>query len=120
MGITADDLGWLGLRGAVLQRDDFTCQDCGQPTNEVDHIWPKSLGGLDTAENLRACCRSCNARKGSEPFAHVAHWNYTKADLERVRNYMEVRRNNLDLDIGYAQRLLNARFLVNFLTGAAR
>ncbi len=31
----------------------------------LDHIYPWSLGGPDTVENLRVLCRSCNSRKGA-------------------------------------------------------
>lgn len=49
----------------IFQRDDHTCVDCRTRVNlTVDHIKPIAKGGLNTLENLRTLCRSCNARKG--------------------------------------------------------
>ncbi|MCI0612129.1 HNH endonuclease, partial [bacterium] len=31
----------------------------------LDHILPKSRGGVSSWENLAACCSKCNVRKGS-------------------------------------------------------
>lgn len=62
----------------VLDRDGWSCYLCGDPTPrdlrgtvhprapEIDHIVPKSRGGLDSYENTRACCRRCNLAKGSK------------------------------------------------------
>ncbi len=56
-------------RKNILLRDQFTCQYCGkvfQPADlTLDHIVPRSGGGSSTWENLVACCRKCNHRKGS-------------------------------------------------------
>lgn len=49
---------------AVLARDDHTCQYCGARADSVDHVQPRSRGGEHTWENVVACCRACNARKG--------------------------------------------------------
>lgn len=50
-------------RRAVLVRDNFQCQYCGRPAENVDHVVPRSRGGLHTWENVVAACRPCNARK---------------------------------------------------------
>ncbi|MGH2481243.1 MAG: HNH endonuclease, partial [Ktedonobacteraceae bacterium] len=54
-------------RANILLRDEDTCQYCGKHTREltIDHIIPRSRGGLSTWENLVASCRACNGRKGS-------------------------------------------------------
>jgi len=51
-------------RRAVFLRDDHRCQYCNQPAENIDHVVPKSQGGLHTWENVVACCRRCNTRKG--------------------------------------------------------
>ena len=57
------------LRYEVLRRDNNTCRYCGASAPEVkiaiDHVVPKSLGGLDVAENLVAACVDCNTGKSS-------------------------------------------------------
>lgn len=55
-------------RRSVFARDDYQCQYCGQAGKEltIDHVIPKRLGGPSTWENLVACCRRCNAKKGDK------------------------------------------------------
>jgi 5-methylcytosine-specific restriction endonuclease McrA len=50
-------------RRAVFVRDDHTCQYCGAPAENVDHVVPRSRGGQHTWENVVAACRRCNSRK---------------------------------------------------------
>jgi 5-methylcytosine-specific restriction endonuclease McrA len=56
-------------RKNILLRDRNTCQYCGVvlPAAELtlDHVLPRSRGGLSTWENLVACCHECNRRKGN-------------------------------------------------------
>ncbi len=51
-------------RRAVFARDGFRCQYCSQPADSIDHVQPRSRGGLHVWENVVACCRRCNTRKG--------------------------------------------------------
>jgi diadenosine tetraphosphate (Ap4A) HIT family hydrolase len=55
------------IRYEVLSRAKFKCELCGisadEKSIEVDHIFPKSLGGKDDLSNYQALCYSCNAAK---------------------------------------------------------
>lgn len=55
-------------RRHLMIRDQYQCQYCGRRPNQrdlnVDHIVPRSRGGLDSWENLVISCRPCNLRKG--------------------------------------------------------
>ncbi|WP_349828282.1 HNH endonuclease [Brevibacterium litoralis] len=53
----------LSRRG-VLRRDRHRCAYCDGHATTVDHVLPRSRGGANTWENLVACCRTCNNRKG--------------------------------------------------------
>ena len=50
-------------RRAVFARDGHRCQYCGDGAENIDHVIPKSRGGLHTWDNVVASCRPCNARK---------------------------------------------------------
>jgi 5-methylcytosine-specific restriction endonuclease McrA len=55
-------------RKNILLRDHNTCQYCNKvlPPTELtlDHVMPRSRGGDSSWDNLVACCRTCNNRKG--------------------------------------------------------
>jgi 5-methylcytosine-specific restriction endonuclease McrA len=54
-------------RKNILRRDNNRCQYCGttKPPLTIDHIMPRSRGGLDTWENLVCACIKCNTKKGN-------------------------------------------------------
>jgi 5-methylcytosine-specific restriction endonuclease McrA len=55
-------------RSNIILRDDSKCQYCAKhfPTEQLtlDHVVPKSRGGLNTWTNLVAACKKCNQKKG--------------------------------------------------------
>ena len=55
-------------RANVYQRDQFTCQYCGQKSRwgelTYDHVVPRSRGGKTNFANIVTACKPCNARKG--------------------------------------------------------
>src|SRR4051812_22046388 len=50
-------------RRAVFARDANKCQYCGAGAENIDHVVPRSRGGLHVWENVVAACRACNTRK---------------------------------------------------------
>ena len=50
-------------RRAVFARDGGRCQYCGRAAENLDHVTPRSRGGVHAWENVVASCRPCNARK---------------------------------------------------------
>ena len=56
---------WAELRAEILERDEYTCQHCGEWGNEVDHIVPrwrnKDLFWVES--NLQLLCRDCHIDK---------------------------------------------------------
>ena len=50
-------------RRAVFARDDHRCQYCGASAENIDHVVPRSRGGLHAWDNVVASCRPCNTRK---------------------------------------------------------
>ncbi|MDA1758155.1 phage replisome organizer N-terminal domain-containing protein [Bacillus cereus] len=51
----------------LLGNDMGTCAYCGDQANTLDHLIPKSHGGLDTQENCVSCCKQCNEIKTNRP-----------------------------------------------------
>lgn len=55
------------LRIKVFERDAYRCVKCGSWEDLcADHIYPESLGGESTMENLQTLCRPCNTSKGAK------------------------------------------------------
>lgn len=52
-------------RRAVLHRDGNRCQYCGREADSIDHVVPRSRGGIHAWENVVAACRRCNLAKGA-------------------------------------------------------
>jgi 5-methylcytosine-specific restriction endonuclease McrA len=65
-------------RQAIYERDGFICQLCGEPVDisaqvpsnlapTLDHVFPLSLGGHHTVDNVQCAHFICNCIKGSNP-----------------------------------------------------
>ena len=55
-------------RTNVLARDNFECQYCEKKLRleeaTLDHVIPRSQGGITSWENVVCCCKRCNRKKG--------------------------------------------------------
>lgn len=55
-------------RRGVLARDQETCQYCGEQPGRhnltIDHVVPRSQGGLTVWDNVVTACQECNRKKG--------------------------------------------------------
>lgn len=53
-------------RREVLRRDHHSCQYCGSHKRlTLDHVLPRSRGGLHTWNNVVTACERCNSHKGN-------------------------------------------------------
>lgn len=54
-------------RKGIYERDGYTCQYCGKRYRtenlNIDHIVPRSRGGVNSWENLVCSCITCNRKK---------------------------------------------------------
>ncbi len=57
-------------RHNIFARDRNTCQYCGHVFSRhdlnLDHVVPRSQGGISTWENVVCSCHECNRRKGGK------------------------------------------------------
>jgi 5-methylcytosine-specific restriction endonuclease McrA len=58
-------------RRGVFIRDGHTCQYCGRPAENIDHVHPRSRHGAHDWENVVAACTRCNSRKGDRTLAEA-------------------------------------------------
>ena len=62
------------------------CTYCGveltQATAQIDHVVPRSQGGLDVNENLVGCCMLCNATPEARPVGVVLDPGLLAAPLD--------------------------------------
>ncbi|MFD2922166.1 HNH endonuclease [Halobacillus naozhouensis] len=49
----------------ILQRDNRKCYLCGKYGDTIDHIIPKSKGGISSFQNCCCACEDCNRSKGN-------------------------------------------------------
>jgi 5-methylcytosine-specific restriction endonuclease McrA len=58
-------------RRAVLDRDGHACAYCGVRADTIDHVRPRSRGGMHVWTNVVAACARCNHRKGDRLLAEL-------------------------------------------------
>ena len=78
-------------RRNVFARDGNQCQYCGQhfPMSELslDHVVPRSQGGVTSLENIVCACVACNVRKGGR--------TPTEARMHLIRHPVKPKRSPL-------------------------
>lgn len=67
---------WRRTVARVIRRDGGICHICGRPdADSADHIVPRSQGGPDTMDNLRAVHHKvaphCNMIRGDRSIEHA-------------------------------------------------
>lgn len=91
----------ISMKIELLQRDNFSCTECGKRITEtdnaralvklgaglfhIDHIVPVNQGGRATMENLRILCPRCNlSRKKYYSFEEILHFAENCGNSPRV------------------------------------
>lgn len=82
-------------RRAVFERDDWTCAYCRARAETLDHVVPRSRGGLHEWANVVAACRRCNHRKADRLLAELG---WTLSPVPRAPA------STVALLVGYARR----------------
>jgi hypothetical protein len=53
------------FRARIFAQWGHLCAYCADPADTLDHVLPRSRGGLTVEENLVPACRRCNGAKSS-------------------------------------------------------
>lgn len=81
---------------AILVRDLYTCQYCGKKLTNTsgtkDHVYPESLGGKSSWENLVAACKICQQIKADRLLEDVP---LKLARIPKAPSLFERFKNNL-------------------------
>lgn len=58
-------------RRNVMSRDRGVCQYCFKAGDTMDHVVPRSRGGLHRWENVVTACKACNSKKGDRLLTEI-------------------------------------------------
>ena len=81
-------------RKEIFIRDHYTCQYCGLRSSHltIDHVIPRSRGGLHTWGNVVAACQPCNHRKGGKSLTEARMVLKQQPQEPRASQYYTVER----------------------------
>jgi 5-methylcytosine-specific restriction endonuclease McrA len=73
------------FRKQIFEEWDHRCAYCDKPADTLDHVIPKSKGGMTVKSNLIAACRICNGSKSDkhykEWYRNQPFWDQARADV---------------------------------------
>lgn len=89
------------IRQYVIQRDGLFCCYCNQQLTQdnatMEHIVPKSKGGVFNTSNLTVSCANCNNNRGNKPFFdYLSKFNLPKS---KISKYKKLYFNNLKIKV---------------------
>ncbi len=77
-------------RRKIKERWDYECAYCGSEEDiTIDHVVPRSKGGMDIPKNMVCCCDSCNQDKAHTPWKE---W-YLSQEFFSWERYQKVQDN---------------------------
>ena len=88
-------------RQSIHKFTEKSCIYCGKPSESIDHILPRSKGGLSNTENCVPACLSCNGDKSNN---EAFYW-YRKQKFYDPRRAMAIRAWS-EGDVSLAVKLL--------------
>jgi hypothetical protein len=80
-------------RRKIREKWDNECAYCGSKENlTIDHVIPRSKGGMDRTKNMVCCCESCNHDKAHTPWKE---W-YSSQGFFDVNRYNKIQKMLLE------------------------
>ena len=98
-------------RQSLHEYTDHTCIYCGKPSESIDHVWPRSRGGLSVTENCVPSCLSCNGTKRLRCLPVVSPSTFLRSSpCMAIRAWLDgdLRAGRSSPAVGYAQRVIQA------------
>ena len=81
-------------RRNVFMRDQYACQYTGEEYPKhlltIDHVIPRSRGGMTTWGNVVAACRKCNIKKGNRTPSEANMMLIRKPKSPTIITYMHM------------------------------
>jgi 5-methylcytosine-specific restriction endonuclease McrA len=89
-------------RNNIFERDNYTCQYCGQPFDRkdlnIDHVVPRDKGGRTTWENVATSCVPCNTRKSNHLTHQIGMHLLRKPKKPKLRTFINIQISTLPHD----------------------
>ncbi len=81
-------------RREIFIRDNYTCQYCDRQVADltIDHVIPRSRGGLHVWDNVVSACKQCNHRKGGKSIAEARMALHKQPHEPRAGAYYTIER----------------------------
>ena len=85
----------------LLIRDNFTCQYCGKEIKQdssIDHIVPRSKGGMSSFDNCVMACIPCNNKKDNKSCAEAKMFPKHKPIVPTINEFLLLHIKNAGLN----------------------
>lgn len=84
----------------VMVRDGFRCSYCGITGVRftIDHVVPKSKGGISSFENCVTSCKSCNNKKGRKNCNEARMYPKTNLTAPTINEFLLLKVKSLGVD----------------------
>jgi len=83
----------------VMVRDGFKCVYCGTEGVRftIDHVFPKSKGGISSFENCVTACKPCNNDKGDRSCSEAKMYPKTKLITPTISEFLRMKIKTLGI-----------------------
>ena len=79
-------------RRKIKQMWDYQCAYCGAHSHlTIDHIVPRSKGGIDFTKNVVSCCYDCNQDKAHTPWEewYFSQEFFSLSRYKKIKEWMK-------------------------------
>ena len=79
-------------RRKIKEKWDYECAYCGSGKNlTMDHVVPRSKGGVDFTKNVVCCCHDCNQSKSHTPWEdwYFSQEFFSMKRYNKINEWME-------------------------------